>query len=172
MTPQQMIDRVLAGHYSADELLELHKNCLSKDVPELLDAIYFQLWKHHPAKARKRFGPKGEKAQSLLDGVAEDMQRRFELGDNRLGGHVKVGGLVRAEDKYFLDLYISYKRQDGEGIALSLLQKDVDTEPFARIRRYRTGKDAAEDTVDYPIGAWPEVVERYEALLSEIAPRR
>ena len=43
MTAAEMMQRVQAGHFDAEELLALYKNCLSKNVPELLDAIHTQL---------------------------------------------------------------------------------------------------------------------------------
>ena len=168
MTAAEMMQRVQAGHFDAEELLALYKNCLSKNVPELLDAIHTQLWQRFPAKARKRFGAKGKKAQMTLEALAKDLAARYDLRDNQVGSHVKVGGLARAKDGYFLDLYISYKRKDGESVALSLLLKDPDSEETAQVTRSQKGKDAIRESVVHPAEPWPEAMARYEAQLAEL----
>lgn len=168
MTAEEMIKRVQAGAYGAQDLLELYKNCLHKDVPELLDAIYTQLWQQHPAHARKRFGAKGEKARQTLEALVTELAARHDLRANQVGSHVKVGGLARRDAGYFLDLYISYKRKDGEGVSLSYLQQDVRARPMIKVTRYKAGKDATGHSTEHAVEAWPEAARQYETLLSEL----
>lgn len=172
MTEEEMIRRVQEGRYSADDLAELYKNCLHRDCSVLLDAIHLQLWKQYPLRARKLFGPRGEKAQMLLEDVLARISEKFDLSGNKVGGHVKVGGLMRQANGYFIDLYISYKREDGEGVSLSLTQESADSNLHARVARY---KDRAEDKRQektYDVGEWDVAVADYQTWLSELAPPR
>lgn len=172
MTEEEMIQRVQEGRYGADELVQLYENCLSRDCPDLLDAIHLQLWAQHPLRARKLFGPRGEKAKSLLEDVLAPTSTRFDLCGNKVGGHVKVGGRMRQANGYFIDLYISYKREDGEGVSLSLIQERADSNLHARVARYKDRDEDKRQEKNYDAGEWDVAVADYQAWLSELAPAR
>lgn len=172
MTEDEKIQRVQAGRYGADELVQLYKNCLSRDCPDLLDAIHLQLWTQHPLRARKLFGPRGEKAKLLLEEVLSQTSTRFDLSDNKVGGHVKVGGRMRQSNGYFIDLYISYKREDGEGASLSFVQESANSNLHARVARYKDrDKDQRQEKI-YDIGERDVAVADYQNWLSELTTVR
>lgn len=136
----------------------------------LVDKVGLKIRFTFPLLARKVFGAKDGKAEELLTGVVEQLEKIYDLSANGLGNHVKCGG-DQMGGKVYVYRYINYKSDDGWNVGLAYIQEKPDTEPFLKVNRYFKGVVSnpdsqvqeifAVDDIDLAVAAYQENLEEY-----------
>ena len=164
---ESLINKISEGTYTEKELINLNTNAVRLGYQDVIDAIELQMRKQFPRAATKEYGAKGDVAQQKLDEAYKEIQASFDLTKNRNNNGVKVGGGVMSGDAY-IDYYISYKNDDGQGVYIGLIQETVESELKVRVSNYKTGKDKSDESVSFSINELSKALDIYKRYLSNI----
>tara|TARA_R110001592_G_scaffold112965_1_gene311584 strand:+ start:6643 stop:7173 length:531 start_codon:yes stop_codon:yes gene_type:complete len=145
MTIEELVERIEANRYDEKQLINLYNNAnanndLSEEKKEnLIEAIEKNTRLRFPKAAKRIFGAKESVATEMLEKLYTKISASYDLTGNKLKNGVKTGGLM-ISGKLYIEVYISYKNADNQGVFLSLTQDAVDDELVVIVRRYSTRK--------------------------------
>ncbi|HAR51260.1 hypothetical protein [Roseovarius nubinhibens] len=120
-----------------------------------------------PAQATKKFGPKDGEALRVLSEVYEQLKEDFDLGQNRVGNGVKVGGYM-INGTRFVDRYISYKGVNNINVSLAWLQITPDEPPYLELLVRQVGDVGADPLRHEKFAKISDAVTAYRAELDKI----
>jgi hypothetical protein len=165
---ENLINKISEGSYSEKELINLHSNGIRLGHQDVVDTIELQMRKQYPRAASKKYGAKGNVAQTKLEAAYKEISEAFDLSKNRNNNGVKVGGGIMSGESY-IDYYISYKNEDGFGTFLGLIQETVDSELKVRVGLYKTGKDKFDEDIYFVLDDFLKAVDLYKDHLSKVS---
>lgn len=175
MTIEELVERIEANRYDEKQLINLYNNANAnnelseEDKENLIEAIEKNTRLRFPRAAKRIFGAKESVATEMLEKLYSKISASYDLTGNRLKNGVKTGGLM-ISGKLYIEVYISYKNADNQGVFLSLTQDTVDDELVVIVRRYSTHKP--ESGVKWEktegIDRFDEFSNVYEEYLKEI----
>jgi hypothetical protein len=175
MTIEELVERIEANRYDEKQLINLYNNANAnnelseEDKENLIEAIEKNTRLRFPRAAKRIFGAKESVATEMLEKLYSKISASYDLTANRLKNGVKTGGLM-ISGKLYIEVYISYKNADNQGVFLSLTQDTVDDELVVIVRRYSTHKP--ESGVKWEktggIDRFDEFSNVYEEYLKEI----
>jgi hypothetical protein len=169
----RLLERVRSGKYDETELLNLFKNASrSSSVTEqeraaLMELVETELRKNYPRAANKHLGAIDRQAREYLESVYEEISAEFDLSGNKIKNGVKTGAAVLAGDAV-IDIYISYKNEQGIGAVLAAYQPTIDDPISYQVFMYK-GAKKPDNLVNMQEYAQPddEVVVSFRKVLSD-----
>lgn len=112
---------------------------ISEYERELLDeAVEIRMREIAPARATKLFGPRDSMARRVLQSIYDDLANTLDFTSNRVGNGVKAGGTMISGERH-VDLYLSYKNEDGVSVGLTWLQDAPSADPYLRVSVRQVG---------------------------------
>jgi len=149
--PNPLLDKVIAliPGYTRAQLLATLRNARNNaklardDVTKISASIEKELRDRFPKDADKEFGSLVDAAVVLLQSVADETAAKYPamLTTNRVGSHVKLGGLKKRG--WYYDRYISYRPGEMRA-SLDIRQQTRSEEPIIRVMLQKvSGKDRA-----------------------------
>jgi len=145
MTIEELVERIEANRYDEKQLINLYNNANAnnelseEDKENLIEAIEKNTRLRFPRASKRIFGAKESVASEMLEKLYAKISATHDLTHNRLKNGVKTGGLM-ISGKLYIEVYISYKNADNQGVFFSLTQDTVDDELVVIVRRYSTHK--------------------------------
>ncbi|CAA0120441.1 hypothetical protein [Zhongshania aliphaticivorans] len=175
MTIEELVERIEANRYDEKQLINLYNNANAnnelseEDKESLIEAIEKNTRLRFPRAAKRIFGAKESVATEMLEKLYSKISATYDLTHNRLKNGVKTGGLM-ISGKLYIEVYISYKNADNQGVFLSLTQDTVDDELVVIVRRYSTHKpeSGVKGEKTGGIDRFDEFSNVYEEYLKEI----
>lgn len=164
---KNLIDKINAGRFSEKECINLHLNAMLRDEVEVMEVIRLKMRVQYPRAANRIFGAKQNEAQSKLEQVLSIISPKFDRSKNSLKNYPKAGGCMLS-GKFHIEQYISYKNDQQDGVLLSLTQKEIDSELFVTVRRYKSGKGGYSNEKIFNMNDFLEAVEEYTKELSTL----
>lgn len=141
----RLLEKVRSGKYDETELLNLFKNASkSSSVTEqeraaLMELVETELRKNYPRAANKHIGAIDREAREYLESVYKKISDEFDLSGNKIKNGVKTGAAVLAGDAV-IDVYISYKNDQGIGAVLAAYQPSIDDPICYQVFTYKGAK--------------------------------
>jgi hypothetical protein len=141
----RLLERVRSGKYDETELLNLFKNASKSSAvtdlerATLLELIESELRKNYPRAANKHLGAIDKPARDYLEQVYQKISEEFDLSGNKIKNGVKTGASVLSGDAV-VDVYISYKNDQGIGAVLAAYQPSIDEPISYQVFMYKGAK--------------------------------
>lgn len=145
---QKLLSEIASGSMTQPRLIALFQNAqrnarvTDEQKERLAVAIEAELRERFPRSAKSMFGPADGHARHLLDGVQKEVGAAIDLSRNRVLNRVKTGGDMIA-GRYHLDVYVSYKNQNGQRLSLDIRQQTPLDRPTARVQLVQVGGENA-----------------------------
>jgi hypothetical protein len=163
----QLIDNIRNGKFTERELINLYKNATTQNATAIMDAVKIKMRADFPRAANRMFGAKQNKATAILEDVINKLSTTYNFNANRVRNGVKAGGEMISGKKH-IDVYISYKNDNGFATSLGLIQDDLESELIAKVDYYKTGNDSFREEQVFKMHDFDHAVHAYKAQLSKV----
>jgi len=168
----RLLERVRSGKYDETELLNLFKNASKSTAvsdnerASILELVETELRKNYPRVANRHLGAIDKQAREYLESVYQEISAEFDLSGNKIKNGVKTGAAVLAGDAV-IDVYISYKNDQGIGAVLAAYQPSIEEPISYQVFMYKGAKkpDNLVNMQEYA-NADDEVVGSFRKVLS------
>ncbi len=171
-----LINNINQGNYNKDELLNLYNNAQSgnsnddSQKEEIIEAVEKSIRSKSPTYANKIFGPKDLEARDILYKLNKKiLDETFDLSDNKVKNGVKTGGDMIA-GRYFIQVYLSYKNQENNGVQIKLEQKKAESELTASVIYYQGSSDNAIEEIK--VHSEEDYYNKYKEFLIKVLPNK
>ena len=160
---------------SKKELVNLYNNArkykgITEEERELVvQKIESKIRVSSPSVATRMFGPKDSHAREFLQTILNQISEEFDLSGNRVGQAVKTGGDM-ISGQHHVDVYFSYKNDDGWHVLFGYRQFTRDGDPKLQVTLYHGGSSNSDgfETYDFLVEEDQEALSKYCEILSRI----
>lgn len=171
-----LILKIQSGKCSARELQNAFANAnnnqkISEEQrEEVIESVEHALREHHPRAAKKLLGALDSRPIEVLEEMYTEIQKAFDLSQNKVKNGVKAGGSMRSGEAV-LDWHISYKNEKAEGVVVGAYQWKVSDPLKYKVFKYRTANKPGStyDEVEF-IEESPDILVQYKKILSDLLP--
>lgn len=171
---RELIERAQSAPYTEAEFVSWYDNVRARGGSQaLLDAIKLRMRVDFPRAASKKFGAKTLEVVELLTRLREDIATRFNLANNKVGQHVKVGGDEQT-GKQYICRYLSYRNDENRGAQITAIQVTAESEIQIVVDSYRTNarEDNFRQSETFSMNEFKDAALLYQSHLEKLGVHR
>ncbi len=167
---RELIKRAQSASYTEAEFVSWYDNVRARGGSQaLLDAIKLRMRVDFPRAASKKFGAKTHEVVEVLTRLREEIATRFDLAENKVGQHVKIGGDEQT-GKQYICRYLSFKNDENMGTQITVIQVTAESEIQVVVDYYRTnaGDDNFRQSETFSMNDFKDAALLYQRNLEKL----